>query len=152
MVYPDPTRISAKAAHTATVFWLHGLGDTGAGSAATPRHEWLAVCISSALVPAILCTCQSAAAADRTVIQRGSPPIPCFWHALTVLTRRWTDIAELWANGLPHVEFVFPTAPIQPVTINGGMPMTAWCAYTDQDEVACPKHSLRACDVHIAIV
>jgi phospholipase/carboxylesterase len=28
--------------------------------------------------------------------------------------------------GLPHVRFVFPTAPSRPVTINGGMVMPAW--------------------------
>ena len=39
LVYPDPIRIPAKAAHTGSVVWLHGLGDTGAGCAAKPLFE-----------------------------------------------------------------------------------------------------------------
>lgn len=33
---------------------------------------------------------------------------------------------ELHLNAEPHIHFIFPNAPIQPVTVNGGMHMRAW--------------------------
>jgi phospholipase/carboxylesterase len=35
-------------------------------------------------------------------------------------------VPELGLNGLPAIRFIFPHAPVQPVTINGGMAMRAW--------------------------
>lgn len=35
-------------------------------------------------------------------------------------------VPELKLDGAPAIRFVFPHAPIQPVTINGGMPMRSW--------------------------
>jgi len=35
-------------------------------------------------------------------------------------------VPELDLAGLPAIRFVFPHAPVQPVTINGGMAMRAW--------------------------
>jgi predicted esterase len=55
--------------HTATVIFLHGLGDSGAG---------------------------------------------------------WAPVTEHLRKLLPHVKFVLPNAPVQPVTINFGMSMPAW--------------------------
>jgi len=57
----------AAGKHTATVIWLHGLGDTGFG---------------------------------------------------------WVPVAR--ALDMPHVKFLFPTAPSLRVTLNGGMEMPSW--------------------------
>ena len=35
-------------------------------------------------------------------------------------------VPELHLNAEPGIHFIFPNAPIQPVTINGGMEMRAW--------------------------
>lgn len=35
-------------------------------------------------------------------------------------------VPELMWPGAPDIRFVFPHAPVRPVTINGGMPMRAW--------------------------
>ena len=35
-------------------------------------------------------------------------------------------VSELHWPGAPALRFVFPHAPVRPVTINGGMPMRAW--------------------------
>lgn len=35
-------------------------------------------------------------------------------------------VPELHWPGAPAIRFVFPHAPVRPVTINGGMPMRAW--------------------------
>jgi phospholipase/carboxylesterase len=35
-------------------------------------------------------------------------------------------VPELQWPGAPAIRFVFPHAPVRPVTINGGMPMRAW--------------------------
>jgi phospholipase/carboxylesterase len=35
-------------------------------------------------------------------------------------------VPELSWPGAPSIRFVFPHAPVRPVTINGGMPMRAW--------------------------
>jgi phospholipase/carboxylesterase len=42
-------------------------------------------------------------------------------------------VPELAASGWPPVRFVFPHAPVRPVTINGGMPMRAWYDIADFD-------------------
>lgn len=34
--------------------------------------------------------------------------------------------SELHLNAEPNIHFIFPNAPIQPITINGGMHMRAW--------------------------
>ncbi|KAI9190058.1 hypothetical protein H9P43_001491 [Blastocladiella emersonii ATCC 22665] len=60
---------AAKGKHTATVVFLHGLGDSGHG---------------------------------------------------------WSDIAPMLAGALPHVKFIFPHAPVQPVTLNMGYKMPSW--------------------------
>ncbi|KAK9815805.1 hypothetical protein WJX72_009810 [[Myrmecia] bisecta] len=67
--YPDPIVYPAPAAHTATVFFLHGLGDSGDG---------------------------------------------------------WSDVAPQLSSALPHVKFVFPNAPLRPISLNGGMRMPGW--------------------------
>jgi len=70
MASPSPPLIiQPRAKHTATVIWLHGLGDTGEG--------WCSIC--------------------RDVFR-----------------------------GMSWVKFVFPTAPVRPVTLNMGMPMPSW--------------------------
>eukprot|EP00968_Pinguiococcus_pyrenoidosus_P026477 scaffold7092_cov262-Pinguiococcus_pyrenoidosus.AAC.37 len=35
-------------------------------------------------------------------------------------------IVPLMAKAVPHARFVLPTAPIRPITMNGGFPMTGW--------------------------
>ena len=42
-------------------------------------------------------------------------------------------VPELSAAGVAGVRYVFPRAPRQPVTINGGMVMRAWYDIVDQD-------------------
>jgi predicted esterase len=65
----------APAKPTATVIFMHGLGDTADGWAPMLHHE----------------------------------------------------IAPL----MPHIKFICPTAPVRPVTLNGGMAMTSWHDITD---------------------
>eukprot|EP00455_Lapot_gusevi_P020248 TRINITY_DN2150_c0_g2_i3.p1 TRINITY_DN2150_c0_g2~~TRINITY_DN2150_c0_g2_i3.p1 ORF type:complete len:250 (-),score=82.95 TRINITY_DN2150_c0_g2_i3:199-873(-) len=62
--------IDATARHTASMIWLHGLGDVADGWA--------------------------------------------------------SEIRGIFSRVLPHVKFICPTAPVMPVTLNGGMRMTAW--------------------------
>ena len=47
-------------------------------------------------------------------------------HGLGDSAEGFADVAEMWARQLPYVKFVLPTAPTQPVTLNGGMPMPSW--------------------------
>ncbi|KAI9225102.1 Phospholipase/carboxylesterase/thioesterase [Blastocladiella britannica] len=49
-----------------------------------------------------------------------------FLHGLGDSGHGWSDIAPMLANALPHVKFVFPHAPPQPVTLNGGYRMPSW--------------------------
>ncbi|KAJ1864820.1 hypothetical protein LPJ57_006129, partial [Coemansia sp. RSA 486] len=58
--------VNARKAHTASVIFIHGLGDSGYG---------------------------------------------------------WKPVAEMLSPSLPHVKFVLPNAPEQPVTLNGGFRM-----------------------------
>ncbi|HEX7817642.1 carboxylesterase [Dyella sp.] len=45
-------------------------------------------------------------------------------------------VPELVAADWPALRFVFPHAPVRPVTINGGMPMRAWYDVTGFDAAA----------------
>lgn len=48
-------------------------------------------------------------------------------HGLGADGHDFEDIArQLHINAAPHIHFIFPNAPIQAVTINGGMEMRAW--------------------------
>jgi phospholipase/carboxylesterase len=48
-------------------------------------------------------------------------------HGLGADGHDFEDIVqELHLNAMPHIRFIFPNAPIQPITINGGMEMRAW--------------------------
>jgi len=48
-------------------------------------------------------------------------------HGLGADGHDFEDIApELHLNAEPNTHFIFPNAPIQPVTVNGGMEMRAW--------------------------
>jgi len=49
-----------------------------------------------------------------------------FAHGLGDTGAGWSQVAEMLASQLPHIKFVLPTAPIRPVTVNGGMAMNAW--------------------------
>ncbi|MCI2809022.1 alpha/beta hydrolase [Eoetvoesiella caeni] len=44
-------------------------------------------------------------------------------------------VPELGLKNHPPIRFVFPNAPVQPVTINGGMPMRAWYDILNADLV-----------------
>ncbi|KAJ2784777.1 hypothetical protein H4R18_000904 [Coemansia javaensis] len=71
--------VRAKARHTASVIFIHGLGDTGYG---------------------------------------------------------WEPVAQLLSRSLPHVKFVLPTAPEQPVTLNGGFRMPSWFDIRSLNKIA----------------
>lgn len=48
-------------------------------------------------------------------------------HGLGADGHDFEDIArQLQLSTAPHIRFIFPNAPIQPVTVNGGMKMRAW--------------------------
>lgn len=51
-----------------------------------------------------------------------------------LLLQGFADVAEQFASRLPHVKFVLPTAPTQPVTMNMGMPMPSWYDIVGLDE------------------
>lgn len=47
-------------------------------------------------------------------------------HGLGDTANGWADFAPMLQLQMPHVKFVFPTAPTRPITLNGGMRMTGW--------------------------
>lgn len=55
-------------------------------------------------------------------------------HGLGDTSQGFLDVAQHLATQLPHVKFVLPTAPTQPVTMNMGMPMPSWYDITGLDE------------------
>lgn len=66
---------------------------------------------------------------------RGSPTHAVIWlHGLGADGHDFEPIVdELDADRLPAIRFVFPHAPIRPVTINGGYPMRAWYDIVSSD-------------------
>jgi len=55
-------------------------------------------------------------------------------HGLGDTAEGFVDVAENFANELPHVKFILPTAPTQPVSMNMGMPMPSWYDIVGLDE------------------
>lgn len=47
-------------------------------------------------------------------------------HGLGDSAAGWADVAYMLGASLPNTRFIFPTAAMMPVTLNGGMRMTAW--------------------------
>lgn len=57
-------------------------------------------------------------------------------HGLGDNAESYADVAEMLAAKLPHLKFIMPTAPTQPVTMNMGMPMPSWYDIVGLDERA----------------
>lgn len=55
-------------------------------------------------------------------------------HGLGDTAEGFVDIAERFAAQMPHIKFVLPTAPSQPVTMNMGMAMPSWYDIVGLDE------------------
>ena len=49
-----------------------------------------------------------------------------FLHGLGDTAEGWLHGAHFLAASLPQTRFLLPTAPIQPVSLNGGMAMPSW--------------------------
>jgi len=47
-------------------------------------------------------------------------------HGLGDTANGWVEPTQYLANQLPHVKWILPTAPTQPVTLNMGMSMPSW--------------------------
>jgi lysophospholipase-2 len=47
-------------------------------------------------------------------------------HGLGDTANGWVEPTQYLANQLPHVKWILPTAPTQPVTLNMGMAMPSW--------------------------
>lgn len=59
-------------------------------------------------------------------------------------------VPELRLQGLPAIRFVFPHAPVQPVTINNGMAMRAWYdVYLPNSAVREDQDGLRASQARV---
>lgn len=59
-----------------------------------------------------------------------------FLHGLGDVGGSWleTFVITRIAKSLPYVKFIFPTAPVQKVTLNMGTPMTSWFDITGLDQ------------------
>lgn len=55
-------------------------------------------------------------------------------HGLGDTAEGFVDVAEQLCTELPHLKFILPTAPTQPVTLNMGMAMPSWYDITGLDE------------------
>eukprot|EP00438_Fugacium_kawagutii_P034686 Skav231157 [mRNA] locus=scaffold3252:57311:57854:- [translate_table: standard] len=47
-------------------------------------------------------------------------------HGLGDTAEGWLSAAHFLAQGLPQTRFLLPTAPVQAVSLNGGMAMHSW--------------------------
>ncbi|CAF0832631.1 unnamed protein product [Rotaria sp. Silwood1] len=73
-----------------------------------------------------------------------------FLHGLGDVGTSWHEIFNMYriAKSVPYVKFIFPTAPIQKVTLNMGMAMTSWFdifgldPYTKEDQEGIEKSSI----------
>jgi lysophospholipase-2 len=47
-------------------------------------------------------------------------------HGLGDSADGFFDVAQMLSTQMPYTKFILPTAPSQPVTLNGGMVMNSW--------------------------
>ncbi|PWN45248.1 Phospholipase/carboxylesterase [Ceraceosorus guamensis] len=61
-----------------------------------------------------------------------------FAHGLGDQGAGWLDVAQMLRKRpkLQHVRFVLPNSPVQPVTLNGGMPMPSWFDIRTLDDIS----------------
>lgn len=73
---------------------------------------------------------------DGTIIVSNRKPsaLIVLSHGLGDTAEGWLDVAESMAKEMDHLKIVLPTAPTQPVTLNGGMPMPSWYDIVGLDE------------------
>merc|ERR1712232_104602 len=64
-----------------------------------------------------------------------------FMHGLGDTANGFAGVCHSFAVEMPHVRFICPTAPVAPVTLNGGMLMTSWYDIKGLD-----GRSLESCD------
>lgn len=65
---------------------------------------------------------------DRVIVESGKQPRHAIvWlHGLGADGHDFEPIVPELSAGLPPVRFVFPHAPVRPITLNGGMAMRGW--------------------------
>ena len=73
-------------------------------------------------------------------LERATGPDPAFaviWlHGLGADAGDfWPIVPELNLPATPSWRFVFPNAPVRPITVNGGMPMRAWFDISSRETV-----------------
>eukprot|EP01025_Chloroclados_australasicus_P014946 TRINITY_DN1707_c0_g2_i1.p2 TRINITY_DN1707_c0_g2~~TRINITY_DN1707_c0_g2_i1.p2 ORF type:complete len:265 (-),score=24.92 TRINITY_DN1707_c0_g2_i1:268-1062(-) len=56
-------------------------------------------------------------------------------HGLGDTGAGWEEIGSMFKSKLPHVKFIFPTAPTRPITINMGMRMPGWYDITSLSSI-----------------
>eukprot|EP01065_Artemidia_motanka_P017405 TRINITY_DN20867_c0_g1_i1.p2 TRINITY_DN20867_c0_g1~~TRINITY_DN20867_c0_g1_i1.p2 ORF type:complete len:265 (+),score=85.21 TRINITY_DN20867_c0_g1_i1:77-871(+) len=106
--------LRSRVARAAAAPWLFGsVAAAGCGGGSCPAQQ-----SRSASQPA----------ADDIVIGGGAEPTAAvvFMHGLGDTGHGWEQPARMLSRVMPHVRFVLPSAPVQPVTLNGGMPMPSW--------------------------
>ncbi|KAJ2896501.1 hypothetical protein GGI21_005041, partial [Coemansia aciculifera] len=59
-----------------------------------------------------------------------------FIHGLGDSGHGWAPVAQQLARTQPHVKFILPHAPEQPVTLNGGFRMPSWYDIKSLDRIA----------------
>jgi len=70
------------------------------------------------------------------VVGATKPTAAVIWlHGLGDTGHGWADVGPQLASVVPHARFIFPTAPTRPVTLNGGMAMTAWFDLTSLSDI-----------------
>ncbi|KAJ2491710.1 hypothetical protein IWW37_002034 [Coemansia sp. RSA 2050] len=59
-----------------------------------------------------------------------------FIHGLGDSGNGWEPVARMLAHKQPHVKFILPNAPEQPVSLNGGYRMPSWYDIKSLDQIA----------------
>lgn len=90
--------------------------------------------------PSPTCAAMSSLSYPRPTVvppRSGAPPTAVVFmlHGLGDTAAGWTDVAYMLRDAVPHAKWVLPTAPVRPITLNGGMPMPGWYDITSLDSI-----------------
>jgi len=69
-----------------------------------------------------------------TISPKNPSALLIIMHGLGDTAAGFTDVAQMWSNTMPHIKFILPTAPSQPVSMNMNMAMPSWYDIKGLDE------------------
>ena len=84
------------------------------------------VCVAFCLTSVVVHASSMSNSQDVEIANGGENALVIMMHGLGDTPVGWSQMARNFKPSLPHVKWILPCAPENPVSVNGGMKMTSW--------------------------